>query len=212
MDSGSTVPWTELNPTFPRFILLDFIRLYKKKQGKEAENDPYAENTLITKHFPQLSEFGARIPLFESKEKSELQFLTASHRRRILDVKQSRYTWVRYSLETAPESDDEFDPNRAENVLVRTSVPEGVYRDEFDWEKERSNILLRHVKSLRFEYWKGKKGGKRTEGQYVERLNELDKESLPPRLIRLVVEWMPKGGEEPIEFKRSFKVLCPTLM
>lgn len=188
----------------PRF----YSGLYQKPKGKE-EDDPYAENTLITERFPQLSEYGERIPVFESEEKSEIVFMTSAHRRRMLDVKQSRFTWVRYFLESMPEAKEGEDEPRAEFQLMRSSVPEGLFLDSFSWDKEKSYPILKNVKSVRFEYWKGKKGSKKTDGRYVEKINELEKDDLPPRLIQAVIEWVPKGGEEAEEYKRSFKVLWP---
>lgn len=119
--------------------------------------------------FSMLSFNGLPVPIFQNPEKSSLIFLTTSNRRKMLNVKQSHFAWVKYEL-LADNLIDELNAKRELKktdplptdlaMIVRRVHSSNIYgKEEVDWENTKSQILMRKVQSLNFEFWnpQGKK-------------------------------------------------------
>ena len=70
--------------------------------------------------------------------------------------KQSNFAWVQYSLET-DDSEDKADIEeepKSKLVLVRKFLSSQIYKSEdIQWEDIKSQILLRNISSLKYEFW-----------------------------------------------------------
>ncbi len=111
-------------------------------------------------HFSALSKEGLPIPRFYSPEKNVFEFLTASNRRKIENVRQSSFAWVRYGLTdmTLEQQNDNDDgkvqiPKSLKN-LVRWFDPTDPWGTKrIDVENVKAGILLENVEVLEFSFW-----------------------------------------------------------
>ncbi len=119
-----------------------------------------AERMQQNEHFGALSKEGLPIPRFYSPEKNIFEFLTASNRRKIENVRQSSFAWVRYALTdmTADQVKDQEEQNSAIPKSLKNLTrwldpndPWGTKR--IDIENVKGAILLEHVESLEFSFW-----------------------------------------------------------
>ena len=148
-----------------------------------------------TKMFPRESRDGLPIPLIDDDK--GFAFLTTSNKRKFENVKQSQYAWVRYSLRNITLKSDDEDiealKGEAPYELIRTYIADDVYREDIDWSKTKPQILLRFVKSLKFEFWDSKRE------KYVENLRDLnDPKQTNLRSIKVTVTWVNKRKQEKI--------------
>lgn len=111
-------------------------------------------------HFKALSKEGLPIPRFFAPEKNVFEFLTASNRRKVENVKQSSFAWVRYGLtDMTTEQQKENENGKVEipkslKNFVRwfdANDPWGTKR--INIEEQKAAILLENVESLEFSYW-----------------------------------------------------------
>tara|TARA_Y100000591_G_C21808947_1_gene686710 strand:- start:1177 stop:1680 length:504 start_codon:yes stop_codon:yes gene_type:complete len=145
--------------------------------------------------FPRESSDGLPIPLIDDDK--GFAFLTSSNKRKFENVKQSQYAWVRYSLRNITLKSDDEDiealKGAAPYELIRTYIPDDIYREDIDWSKIKPQILLRFVKSLKFEFWDSKRE------KYVENLRDLnDPKATNLRSIKVTVKWVNKRNQEKI--------------
>lgn len=158
--------------------------------------------------FPMMTARGHLVPSIDSPEKSEFIFLTASNRRKIQDSKQSRYAWVRYSLESMEKNDEEKLREEELNIqfgeysLIRQVVSENIYTPEHEWEKIRQQVLLKSVKSLTFEFW-----SEETK-KFVSSPRELNDKKNAMRMIKVKLVHINNLGNE-VELERMFRVSWP---
>jgi prepilin-type N-terminal cleavage/methylation domain-containing protein len=111
-------------------------------------------------HFSAVSQEGLPIPRFYSPEPSTFEFFTSSNRRKIENVKQSHFAWVRYSLgEPILRADEEKNPAIPPSLktLVRyfsADDPYGEKRlDPQDAAHVKGAVLLENVERLEFQFW-----------------------------------------------------------
>ena len=111
-------------------------------------------------HFLALSKEGLPIPRFYSPERNMFEFLTASNRRKMENVKQSSFAWVRYGL--TDMSVDQQKENEDSNVQIPKSLKNFTrWLDPNDpWGTKRLNpdntkgaVLLENVETLEFSFW-----------------------------------------------------------
>lgn len=112
-------------------------------------------------HFSALSKEGLPIPRFYSPEKNIFEFLTASNRRKIENVRQSSFAWVRYGLTDMTsdqikenEEDSKIQIPKSLKNLTRwfdPSDPWGTKR--IDLEEVKGAVLLANVEVLEFSFW-----------------------------------------------------------
>ncbi len=119
-----------------------------------------AERMQQNEHFSALSKEGLPIPRFYSPEKNIFEFLTASNRRKIENVRQSSFAWVRYGLTdmTAEQVKDQDEQNsqipKSLKNLTRWFDPNDPWGTKrIDIENLKGAVLLEHVESLEFSFW-----------------------------------------------------------
>ncbi|WPU64015.1 PulJ/GspJ family protein [Peredibacter starrii] len=114
-------------------------------------------------HFSAVSKEGYPIPRFYSPDKSTFEFFTSSNRRKLQNMKQSHFAWVRYALAAQQElpSDEgkEENPNVPKSLrsLVRYYTADDPYSDKRinidDVDRVKGAVLLRNVEALEFQFW-----------------------------------------------------------
>ena len=179
----------------------DNINLDRQDQQIEGVYQP-------TPKFPAMTARGHLVPIVENEDKSTFIFFTASNRRKVQDSKQSRYAWIRYSLETNQKSEDDKIKEeitgavRGEYSIIRQIVTENIYSPEHQWEKVREQVLLRSVKRLEFTFW-----SEETE-KFVSSVRELNDRANSLRMIKLNMTYINNSGNE-VEIERIFRVSWP---
>ena len=161
---------------------------YSSKKKKPSRN--LLENYPPTQQFPRVTEEGHPIPQFDHSDKETLAFMTSSNRRKMEDIKQSRWAWVRYTLE-----DVDSVPS-----WVRRSTAEDPFAANMDWDEIRPQTLVKNVKSILFEFWDVEKK------EWVEEWDD----DLENRLyaIRVELVWLDSNEIEQTT-TRAFRVLWP---
>ena len=164
-----------------------------KKPGTDQNpNLEYSDNIANNNRFipsplfPRANVLNQPIPIIEQETKNSLMFMTSSNKRFIEGQKQSRFSWVHYSLES-----DDRDEAPAENMLVRRVVSENVFERNLDVPAVRPQVLLRGVKELRFEFWS------RQDVKWVDNVRLLAPEERETiRAIRLTLTWVDSNKTE----------------
>jgi prepilin-type N-terminal cleavage/methylation domain-containing protein len=111
-------------------------------------------------HFSSLSKEGLPIPRFYSPEKNIFEFFTASNRRKIENVRQSSFAWVRYGLtDMTSEQQKEYEDSNVQipkslKNLVRWFDPTDPWGTKrIDIENVKAGVLLENVEVLEFSFW-----------------------------------------------------------
>lgn len=125
------------------------------KKASQAEREGYSSTEVENKNrfipsrlYPRATVKGQPIPIVEQVDKNSLMFMTTSNKRFIEGQKQSRFSWVHYSL----IADDRDEPP-APYMLVRRVLSENVFERDFDIMAIKPQVLLRGVKDISFEFW-----------------------------------------------------------
>jgi len=147
-------------------------------------------------HFSAISKEGLPIPRFYSPEKSIFEFFTSSNRRKIQNLKQSHFAWVRYALGESPPKKDEPEEKNANipeglKSLVRYFAPDDPYdRERIDPQNDKIKpaVLLENVESLEFQFWN--MNSKRWETSL--RTVQGGESSL--RGVKLIITWYDSSG------------------
>lgn len=169
--------------------------------------------------FTSVNTLGHPIPNFQNPDRYTFEFFTFSNRRRMEDLKQSIFAWVKYTLRTKDgrtanskekKSSSEKD---AESELANKS-PKGLYDliraytpdDPFalekrDWEKIKQFVLLPNVTSFEFLFWDENKK------KFIDTLNDLPKEYIL-RAVKVKFSWISRSGAEYSD-ERIFKSIWP---
>ena len=121
----------------------DFSQIYSPLYFSKKSTESLKENYQSSEQFPWITQEGHPVPLFEQSDDSTLSFMTSSNRRRMQDVKQSRWVWVQYTLEDFNSS----------QVWVRKSMASNPFVERISWEDIRSQVLLKKVKNVTFWFW-----------------------------------------------------------
>lgn len=174
-----------------------------KNSPDDAFQDPDdgARPFVPTENFFATTDSGELIPAFQMPDKNTIIFFTSSHYRRVENAKQSRYSWVRYTLRDSTREDENGEKIEGKE-WVRSSVVEDIYRGEFDWAREREFILLDHIKDFSWGFWDKERE------KFVENIRELSNPNLPPRLIQVSLTWIAPDKTE-LSFTRTFRPLYP---
>lgn len=151
-------------------------------------------------HFSAVSKEGFPIPRFYSPDKSTLEFFTSSNRRKLENMKQSHFAWVRYALapqqELPKDENNEESPNIPKSLrsLVRYYTADDPYSDKRinidDEERVKGAVLLRNVESLEFQFW-----------DFNRRKWETNIKTVPGgenllRGVRMIVIWYDSTGNK----------------
>lgn len=185
----------------PLFHTARYISKEKSRDANEEQSNTKIVKFTPSEQFPMVSVSGEPIPKVESEDKSTLSFFSRANRRRLQDVKQSRISWIRYSLRNLEKKEGE--EKWGDYELVRQSSSLDPYSPEMEWGKVKEQVLLKGIKELSFEFWstKGKK--------FVDRITDLpteDRNSL--RGLRVNLEMVAMDGAKS-EISRTFRPLYP---
>lgn len=155
------------------------------------------------KNFYAKTKKGHLIPHYIAEEKGSLQFLSTAHRRRIEGKKESRFVWIKYSLRNSQQNkeEDQEEP-RGEYELIRQIYPTDIYAKELDWEKVPTQVLLRNLKELEFQFWDA-----RTK-KFTANINDLNENRYQIRGINLVFTWIDPDKNEQ-KFEKNMRTLWP---
>lgn len=182
--------------------------LYEEKNQTLDAQDQQQGQFQATKKFPNMTARGHLVPAIESEDKSTFTFFSASNRRKVQDSKQSRYAWIRYSLQSDDKSEEEklqeeeSGATRGEYKIVRQIVTENIYSPEHEWDKVREQTLLRSVKSLEISYWS------QEAEKFVSSTRELNDKANSLRMIKVLMIYINNLGNE-VEVERMFRVSWP---
>lgn len=103
--------------------------------------------------FAFVTYFGHPVPINQHPEKTELIFYTIGNRRKVQDIKQSHFAWVKYEL-LSEEIEQQEDLPQKTFALARKVYAKNIYgADEIDWEQVKTQILMHKITKLRFEFW-----------------------------------------------------------
>lgn len=163
-------------------------------------------------NFTMLSYNGLPIPLLRKPEKSSFIFLTTSNRRKIKNSKQSHFAWVKYELQTTPPEDIDnpaigtsykLAPPSDSNILVRKFFTTNVYsKEEIEWDNIKSQVLMRKVISLVFEFWNPKTK------KWTENLDVIPSGSNILHALRVTIKYYDPDNVE-VTTVRIFRTLFP---
>jgi prepilin-type N-terminal cleavage/methylation domain-containing protein len=183
---------------------LYFSHEMKPQNLSESQGDAY--NQLIANYqnnnrfsFPSYDSLP--VPVFKFEDKNTLTFFTTSNRRKLKNIKQSHFAWVQYTV----ESDDnaQNDSTSAKGMLVRKFMPHDVFhKEDIVWEDVKSQILLRNVDSLKFEFWNPKTR------KWVDNLDLIEQGNHLFRGVKILLNWIDPDGIE-VEIIRVFRPLFP---
>ena len=169
----------------------DFSQIYSPSyfSAKKEEKKSSTEVFQATEQFPDITKDGHPIPLVEQSDGETLTFMSSSNRRKMEDIKQSRWIWVQYTLE-------DFDSSQA---WVRRSVAGNPFVEQIFWDEIRPQVLVKKVKSVNFWFWDVEKK------EWVE-----DLQSIEGKLYALKLEltWYDVNDVEQIN-TRVFRALWP---
>ena len=111
-------------------------------------------------HFNSLSKEGLPIPRFYAPEKNTFEFLTTSNRRKIENVRQSSFAWVRYGLtdmspdQLKDQEDAKVEIPKGLKNLTRWFDPNDPWGTKrMDIENIKGAVLLENVEALEFSFW-----------------------------------------------------------
>ncbi len=168
------------------------------------------------KRFAFANSNGHPVPIYRNPEKNIFEFLSMANRRRVRDVPQSKFTWIKYSLIKMPDNyqkkeNDERD-NRSLYALIRTADPYDPYNHQEDsLDKIKYQVLLYNVKEIEFNFWSPKD---LHEGKYVEKLSEIDEKKDRPKgenLLRAILfklVWIDRFNKE-VKVEKIFRPITP---
>jgi prepilin-type N-terminal cleavage/methylation domain-containing protein len=151
-------------------------------------------------HFSGVSKEGLPIPRFYSPEKNIFEFFTSSNRRKIQNMKQSHFAWVRYALgDPLPKDKDDEDKEKNVNIpeglrtLVRYYNADDPYdKDRIDTQddKIKAAVLLENVESLEFQFWN------MTGRRWETSLRSIPGGENSLRGVKLLVTWYDSSGNK----------------
>ncbi len=179
---------------------------YSKANPANNSNAIYQDNATSKGAYDGKTKNGMIIPQFQAEDKSTIVFLTTSNRRKVLDSKESRFTWIRYSLRKSEKSDDDGDSkasnSKADQELVRQTISSNIYTSELNWSDIKAQVLLYQVKSADFSYW-----DERTK-KYVNSLLDLNENKNTIRSIKLDLTWIDENDHEQ-KIEKVYRILTP---
>lgn len=96
---------------------------------------------------------GHPVPIYRHDEKTEIVLFTASNRRKVQNIKQSNYAWIKYELRG-----EQRDANEGIDVptfaLTRKVFSANVYSpEEIDWDQVKTQILMHKITKIKYEFW-----------------------------------------------------------
>lgn len=170
--------------------------------------DTYQSN----QRFSQISYNGIPVPIYENPEKSELIIFTLSNRRKVINSKQSRFAWIRYSLASGEEQEDvAVGENGAgidndigpKNILIRQLYNTNVFAPEdVPWNRVKTQVLMRGVDTINFEFWNPQTA------KWTENLDTVEQGIHLIHALKVKVNYVDVDGVE-LFTERIFRPLFP---
>jgi len=211
----------QVETAFARFEW-DFSQIYSplyhshdlRKQENDSEESQAAFDKLMAPYqsgsnFKSLSYDGIPIPTFSFEDKNKITFFTNSNRRKMKNIKQSHFAWIKYELIQDREPDDTISnttgvkKTRANGIWVRKVKSKDVFNnDDIDWSDIKAQVLLRNVDSVKFEFWNP------DNKKWVENIRLIKDGDKIFRGLRITLKWIGLAEEEQL-FVRTFRPLNP---
>lgn len=168
------------------------------RYADKEDSDEKSGGFQVSEKFPQVNDKGLPIPSLTNPDKNSIVFFTSSNQRKMQNVKQSRFAWVRYSLRNSTREDKK---DSAPYEFVRSFTANNPYSGEFDWDPVPAHVLLRNVKSLEFLFWH------KARSKFVSSLKELDDTS-KIRILKIKLTWVDSIDLEH-DVERTFRAQWP---
>jgi len=191
---------------------VDFSQLYSplfyysKANPAINSNAIYQDNATSQGSFDGKTINGMIIPQFQAEDKSTIVFMTSANRRKVIDTKESRFTWVRYSLRKSEKKDEESDSktinSKGDQELVRQTIGTNIYANELNWSDVKAQVLLYQVKNVEFSYWDERSK------KYVSSLIDLNENKNTIRSIKLDLTWIDENDHEQ-KIEKIYRILNP---
>jgi prepilin-type N-terminal cleavage/methylation domain-containing protein len=179
---------------------------YSKANPAADPNAVYQDNATSKGTFDGKAKNGAIVPQFQSDDKSTLVFLTAANRRKVADAKESRYTWVKYSIRRSEKKENEGDEKnlntKGDSELIRQSISTNIYTQDLNWNDVRAQILMTQIKSLEFSFWDERSK------KFVGSLQDLNENKNLIRSLKMELVWVDENNVEQ-KIVKIFRVLHP---
>jgi hypothetical protein len=121
------------------------------------------------------------------------------------ETKESRFSWVKYSLRRSEKPADVDEKNlntKGEYELIRQSISNNIYSGDLNWGDVKSQILLTQVKSIEFSFW-----DERTK-KFVGSLQDLNENKNSPRSIKMDLVWVDENNNEQ-KIIKTYRILYP---
>ena len=164
----------------------------------------YADSLNSNSLFDGKTKNGKLIPQFQSTEKSSVIFFTAANRRKIQDLKESRFAWVKYSLRKMEKEEGAEDVQKrdGEYELIRQTITTNLFGNELDWSNVKAQVMMEHVKDLEFSFW-----DMRTK-KFSTSILDLNELRNNPRALKMNLTWIDENNHEQTIVK-TFRPLNP---
>ncbi len=151
-----------------------------------SPEEAYASN----QHFAFPSYYGHPVPRYKQPDKTTFEFFTVANRRLIANSPESRFAWIRYTLQETPPEDLEKNPDLGPYELVYYLSAQDIYNPrEFNFDDQRSYILLSSVEDIEFSFWSP------ASEKFVTKLNEVENGEHKLSSIRLTLKWKDERGQ-----------------
>jgi len=176
----------------------------KQQPKANATPDAYADTIAPSGNFDGMAKNGQLIPQFKSEDKSSVVIFTQANRRKVMDSKESRFAWIKYSVRNMEISPDEEENKRpqANLELVRQVIATNIYGQTLNWSEVKSQVLMRNIKSLEFSFWNERSK------KFVSSIQELNENKNLIRAIKMVLVWVDEDNNEQT-IQKVFRVLNP---
>ena len=164
----------------------------------------YSDSLNSNSLFDGKTKNGKLIPQFQSPEKSTVIFFTSANRRKVQDIKESRFVWVKYSLRKMEKEDGEEESTKrdGEYELIRQTITTNLFVNELDWSNPKAQVLMEHIKNLEFSFW-----DMRTK-KFSTSILDLNESKNYPRALKMNLTWVDENNHEQFIVK-TFRPLNP---
>lgn len=191
-------------------IETDFSQIYSplfyaNKSTPTASSGASSYQTeAINSNFDGTVTNGNLIPQIKSEDKSTFIFLSTSNRRKYADSKESRLSWIKYSLVRMENNTQDSDDKTNEGLfnLVRQSLSGDLYNPDLKWDEVREVVMLSRVKELEFSFWNERSK------KYTTSITELNELRNSLRSIQVKLIYLDDIGNEQ-KITKVFRVLYP---
>ncbi len=160
----------------------------------ETINNRYSSN----KRFPFPNQDGLPVPKFTLEDKT-FTFFTTSNRRKTENSKESHFAWVKYTIETPKDREDD---KPGENLVRYVITKDPFGKDELDWSDVKGHVIMEGVTSYKISFWD------REKKVWVDSLATLKDGEHKLWGAKLEIGWVDASGIERLD-TRIFRPLWP---